>query len=224
MITSCAPIPFMRSNIPSPSRSSVPSTCSAGNLLGTTRRSHPGAFAPLPFCRYDSTSGGVIDSRPGQNGQCSRPSEAARSRRKSLGRFCRSVEIITHRPVIGSLRNSGIECVLENLDLRSTRVEMNRDDVEPAGAAGQMMSRHVIHRQLRDPVLLEPCDRLGCLAKGAAITRLDLDEDQRRAVARDDIQFTTAAAIAPGKDCVPAALQLPAREIFAGFAEDLPGA
>src|SRR6266852_5471671 len=29
------------------------------------------------------------------------------SRRKSLGRFPLSVEMITHRPVIGSLRNSG---------------------------------------------------------------------------------------------------------------------
>ena len=37
MITSCAPMPFIRSNMPSPSRSSVPSTCSAGNLFGTTR-------------------------------------------------------------------------------------------------------------------------------------------------------------------------------------------
>ncbi len=44
MITSCAPMPFIRSNSPSPSRSRFPSTCSAGNLFGTTRRSHPGPF------------------------------------------------------------------------------------------------------------------------------------------------------------------------------------
>src|SRR5262245_40113438 len=31
----------------------------------------------------------------------------ARSTRKSLGRFCRSVEMITQRPVTGSLRSSG---------------------------------------------------------------------------------------------------------------------
>src|SRR5712691_11604615 len=153
MITSWAPIPFMRSNIPSPSRSSVPSTCSDGNLFGTTRMSHPGAFGAPPFWRYDNTSGGVIASCPGQNGQCSRPMVDARSRRKSFGRFCRSVEIITHRPVTGSLRSSGISKVrrqmsevqsqklergvkriLEQLDDRRPRVEMDRHDVEAAGA------------------------------------------------------------------------------------------
>src|ERR1700688_4824510 len=35
------------------------------------------------------------------------------SRRKSFGRFPRSVEMITHRPVIGSLRNSGKAILLE---------------------------------------------------------------------------------------------------------------
>src|SRR5947207_248486 len=44
MITSCAPMPLMRSNMPSPARSTVPSTCTAGNLLGTTRTSQPGVF------------------------------------------------------------------------------------------------------------------------------------------------------------------------------------
>src|SRR5438876_9745491 len=36
------------------------------------------------------------------------------SRRKSFGRFPRSVEMITHRPVIGSLRNSGKAILLED--------------------------------------------------------------------------------------------------------------
>jgi hypothetical protein len=36
------------------------------------------------------------------------------SRRKSFGRFPRSVEMITQRPVIGSLRNSGKAILLEN--------------------------------------------------------------------------------------------------------------
>ena len=35
------------------------------------------------------------------------------SRRKSFGRFPRSVEMITHRPVIGSFRNSGNAILLE---------------------------------------------------------------------------------------------------------------
>ena len=42
MMTSCAPIPFMRSNMPSAWRFSVPSIPKAGNLLGTTRTVHPG--------------------------------------------------------------------------------------------------------------------------------------------------------------------------------------
>src|SRR5260370_18329925 len=37
------------------------------------------------------------------------------SRRKSFGRFPRSVEMITQRPVIGSLRNSGKAILLENV-------------------------------------------------------------------------------------------------------------
>jgi hypothetical protein len=45
------------------------------------------------------------------------------SRRKSFGRFPRSVEMITHRPVIGSFRNSGKAILLEQfpLTLRGTR-------------------------------------------------------------------------------------------------------
>src|SRR5262245_32407194 len=108
MITSCAPMPFMRSNNPSPCRSRVPSTCSAGNLFGTTRRSHPGPLGPLPLLRKASTSGGVICSRPVQNGQYCSPMTAGRSSRKSLGRFRRSVEMITQRPVTASFLSSGI--------------------------------------------------------------------------------------------------------------------
>src|SRR5215510_1753521 len=108
MITSCAPIPFIRSNSPSPCRSRLPSTCSAGNLLGTTRRSQPAPFGLLPLWRNANTSGGVICSRPMQNGQYCSPMTAGRSSRKSLGRFRRSVEMITQRPVTASFLSSGI--------------------------------------------------------------------------------------------------------------------
>src|SRR5438067_1692156 len=169
MITSCAPIPFIRSNIPSPSRSSVPSTCSAGNLFGTTRTSHPGAFGAAPFWRYDSTSGGVSDSWPGQNGQCSRPTIAARSKRKSFGRFSRCVEMITQRPVTGSLRNSGIERVLEDVDDRRARLDADRDDVEAARARGQVMLHHVVDRELAHAAALDRRDRLTRFAERAAL-------------------------------------------------------
>jgi len=39
------------------------------------------------------------------------------SRRKSFGRFPRSVEMITQRPVIGSFRNSGKAFLLEQFPL-----------------------------------------------------------------------------------------------------------
>src|SRR5229473_6476529 len=107
MITSCAPIPFIRSNSPSPWRSRLPSTCSAGNLFGTTRKSQPDEFGAVPFCRNANTSGGVISSWPGQKGQYCSPITVGRSRRKSLGRLRRSVEMITQRPVTGSFRSSG---------------------------------------------------------------------------------------------------------------------
>ena len=41
MITSCAPMPFILSNMPSACRFRLPSMPSAGNLFGTTRTVHP---------------------------------------------------------------------------------------------------------------------------------------------------------------------------------------
>src|SRR3954470_8940197 len=112
MITSCAPTPFMRSNMPSAWRSRLPSIISAGNLFGTTRTRHPGesfgaAGPPAAVGRYPKISGGVFDSLPGQNGQ-KPPLILNDSREKSEGRRARSGEMITQRPVMGSLRRSGI--------------------------------------------------------------------------------------------------------------------
>src|SRR5262249_48618205 len=70
-----------------------------------------------------------------------------------------------------------------------------------------------------DPVALQPRDRIGGLAELVTVARLDLDEDDRPAVARDDVNFSTTRAVAPGKYCVPATRQLLAREIFAGFSK-----
>src|SRR5216684_1824052 len=114
MITSWAPIPFILSKRPSPSRSSSPSIPSAGNLFGTTRMFQPGVFAPPPFRPYTRISGGVFASFPEQNGQFFASFATTLSRRKSFGRFPRSVEMITQRPVIGSFRNSGKASLLES--------------------------------------------------------------------------------------------------------------
>ena len=107
MMTSCAPMPFIRSNSPSPSRSSVPSTRSAGNLLGTTRTSHPPVLPGVPL-RYARISGGVWSSCPSQNGQSASGLIVTVSIWKSLGRFCRSVAMMTQRPVTGSFLRSAM--------------------------------------------------------------------------------------------------------------------
>src|SRR5580692_4552530 len=167
----------MRSNIPSPSRSSPPSTCSAGNLFGTTRRSHPGAFACVPLDRIANTSGGVSSSWPGQNGQYSSRNTSWRSRRKSVGRLRRSVEMMTQRPVTASLRSSGTlvdvvngfvpwleivhrEGVPEDLDHRAWPIEVNRDHVEAARTVRETVSDHIPLRELRETAALPEVDRL----------------------------------------------------------------
>src|ERR1700688_1306492 len=120
MITSCARTPFILSNSPAPSRSRSPSMPSAGNLLGTTRMLHPGVFL-LPSLRpYTRISVGVLDSCPGQKGQFLPLEATTLSRRNSLGRLPRSVEIMTQRPVIGSFRNSGKDSSSTNYYYRAS--------------------------------------------------------------------------------------------------------
>src|SRR5262249_52607138 len=184
MITSCAPMPFIRSNIPSPARSSVPSTCSAGYLFGTTRTSQPGEFDAPPFCRYDSTSGGVSASRPGQNGHCARSTGTTCSRRKSLGRFWRSVEMITQRPVTGSLRSSGIEGVLIN-GHDWPLAQVDGDDVEAARPVALASAREVLDGELDYAALLRVRDRLGAVAERRAVPCFHFHEDQRPTVPPD---------------------------------------
>src|SRR6266850_2994261 len=100
---------------------------------------------------------------------------------------------------------------------------MNRYDVEAARAGGQVVAHHVVDRELGDLSPLEAGDRFGRRAECVALARLHLDEHQRPALTGDDVQFATAKAVAPRNNCVPAVLQLAAREIFAVFPEDLPG-
>jgi hypothetical protein len=81
------------------------------------------------------------------------------------------------------------------------------------------MSHHVLGRELHDPPLLERGDRFSRPAERVTVARLHFDEHQRRAVARDDVDFSTAPAVPPGKYCVPAPFELATREIFASFSE-----
>src|SRR5208283_5877195 len=101
-------MPFILSNIPSAWRFRLPSMPSAGNLFETTRTVQPSELLEAPFGRYARTSGGVLLSLPGQNGQ-KPPFIFTGSRLKSVGRLARSVDMMTHRPTIGSLRSSGTD-------------------------------------------------------------------------------------------------------------------
>src|ERR1700732_4753393 len=95
---------------------------SAGKRFGTTRIFQPGVLAPPPLRPYTRISGGVLPSAPGQKGQFFGPVTRTLTRRKSVGRLPRSVEMMTQRPVMGSLRNSGKASLLE-LDQMGTRVQ-----------------------------------------------------------------------------------------------------
>src|SRR3954468_15864910 len=81
------------------------------------------------------------------------------------------------------------------------------------------MSHDVVERDPGDPMALQSGDRFGGLSELVTLARLDLDEHDHLAVARDDVNFSTPRAVAPGKYCVPATGQLFAREILAGFSK-----
>src|ERR671914_2799970 len=95
-----------------------------------TRRLQPGPSGADPLRPYASSSFGVISSWPSQKGHESSAPIVTDSRRKSVGRFRRSVEMITQRPVTGSLRSSDIECVPVNLDLRLARAHVHLHHVD----------------------------------------------------------------------------------------------
>src|SRR5689334_13304162 len=109
--------------------------------------------------------------------------------------------MITQRPVTGSLRSSGIECVLEDLDRRLAAAEEDRDDVEAARhAIDEIVAHQEISRDVPHAPPLERGDRLRAVAELGRLARLHLDERQRLAVAGDDVDFATPLAIAPGKN------------------------
>jgi hypothetical protein len=79
---------------------------STANLLGITRTAHAS-----PFAGYRNTSGGVLLSFPGQNGQLSTNAGTVgpvRCVANSSGRLARSVAMMTHSLVKKFCRSSGI--------------------------------------------------------------------------------------------------------------------
>ena len=108
MITSCAPMPFILSNSPSPCRSSAPFDAQHRELV----RDH----AQVPAGRIGPAAVAAVRQQLARRHLLVPLAERTRavrrdctdSSRKSVGRLRRSVEMITQRPVTGSLRSSDI--------------------------------------------------------------------------------------------------------------------
>ena len=84
------------------------------------------------------------------------------------------------------------------------------------------MPRDVIDRHLRDAPLFPFGDRFGTIAEVIPLARFHLDEHGVAALARDDVDFTEACAIAPLDDVVSASAQLAARKIFPEDSQRVP--
>ncbi len=100
---------------------------------------------------------------------------------------------------------------------------MNRDDVEPAGATGEVMPGDVVERELGQPATFARRNRFGGISEGPAVARLDLYEHNRAPFAADDVNFATAPPVAPGDNRVPAAFELGTRQIFTSFPQNHTG-
>jgi hypothetical protein len=108
-----------------------------------------------------------------------------------------------------------IERVLIQLNAWLLATHVDRHDIEATGTLDQVVPRHIVQPDARHPSSLEQRDRLGARTELTSFAGLDLDKHNRLAIARDDVQFSAAAPIPAGKNCVPSTLKLLAGEIFA---------
>ena len=113
----------------------------------------------------------------------------------------------------------GIECVSIHLNARGFTGEIDHHDIEAARTIVQAMPGEVVNRHLCNAVLLQSSDCGGAAAELAAGSRLHFDEHRHLAIASDDVNFSKASSVATRKNCVPAARQFRAREIFSKFSE-----
>src|SRR5262245_6474031 len=91
------------------------------------------------------------------------------------------------------------------------------DDVEAAGNVETAGVREVVEGHGPDPTAFAGGQRLDGRTAVFRPAGAHLDEHNHGAVAGDDVNFSKPRAVTPGKNCVPAALELRAREIFAAF-------
>ena len=99
---------------------------------------------------------------------------------------------------------------------------VNGDDIEAAGMVEAIGPGQVVERHRGDAALLPMRYRLGAVTKDRRPPCLDFDKDQLAAVLGDDVNFSIASAVAPGKNYTSPVLELPDCEVFALFSEVLP--
>src|SRR5262245_25641908 len=99
-----------------------------------------------------------------------------------------------------------------------TRRPDDRDDVEAGGRLGEAVAGQVELGALGDLVLLVLVDLL--FGSWVVVeTGFDLDEDQRLAVAGDDVDFAELAAVVADENLVALALEVTGRGVLAAIAE-----
>src|SRR6266404_575080 len=214
MITSCAPIPFILSKRPSPSRSSSPSMPNAGNLLGTTRMLQPGVFGPPPFRRYDHPSARdrvlpqLRQSNPPRT-VSALPAWDAQAEDSKLYLFCRLREDVPVSP--SHLRAESV--FVQPDHWRPPRTVVNGHNVKPAGTFADVAFCEKPLRGANDQVLFFPGNaEFGqCRQVLPDRARSDFDKCQRLAIIADeiDLAFYTSRSVIAGHKDVPLPTQIP---------------
>ena len=109
------------------------------------------------------------------------------------------------------------------LNARPAPFDVDGDHVEAARPIMQAMPGQIVYGHLRQSSLLPCGDGVHAAAKLLADASLHFDEHRHAFLRRDDVNFSNASSVATIKNCVPEALELGAREIFAVFSKDLTG-
>src|SRR5688572_12709365 len=108
-----------------------------------------------------------------------------------------------------------------HFDARLGSTHINGHHVEPARAIDDASPCEKLFGQARDPLLLLASHGRAAAPERIPRPRFHLDEHQRLASLRDDVNFSVPTPVATLENCVPAALQLGTRELFPDFPQRL---
>jgi len=115
------------------------------------------------------------------------------------------------------------ESVPNELDLPEERAAASdADDVEAHRTLVETELAHELARGALDLELLAPLDRLERGAEPVLRARLHLDEDERVAVERDDVDLAVVTAIVPAHDGVAAPAQIARGRALSARSQELP--